>query len=201
MSPGFTDSQLKAIVAVGWGNGVPSTVLAEFLKIKLPNCITKIVKPLTEMGIFYYGIPIKTSKRGRPRRLLHLKNNPYLLGNIRSELDNRIRAYGAKMEENSRSYHWHRNKMQTDVYKRKMTPEEEIEHYRQSGFLQERISIDKEYSEWHKLLKLFVQGSTYKKTEGIPTGNLEQNFIYDPSYSTGTDDTDFAEYYKIVIGN
>lgn len=158
MSPGFTDSQLKAIVLVGWENGVSATVLAEFLKIKLPNCITEIVKPLTEKGIFYYGVPIKTSKRGRPRRLLHLKNNPYLLGNIRSELDNRIRACVAK-------------------------------------------SMDREFSEWHKLLKLFVQCSTYKNTKGIPNDNLGPNFIYDPDYSNGPVDPDFDEYWAVMVGN
>lgn len=194
MSPRFTDSQLKAMVVVGWGNGISATVLAKFLKVELSNCITEIIKPLTEMGIFYYGKTIKTEKRGRPRRLLHLKNNPYLLGNIRSELDNRTRACGTQIEENARSYDWHRNK-------RKMTFEEEIEFHKQSGYLQERVKLDREYSEWHKLLNVFIRGSTYKNTKGIPMDNLEPNFIYDPSYSTSPDDPDFEEYWAVMVGN
>ncbi len=201
MSPIFTDSQLKAIVLAGWGDGVSATVLAKFLKIKMPNCITEIVKPLTKMGVFYYGDAIKTAKRGRPRRLLHLKNNPYLLGDIRGTLYNRRRACYDKMEEASRSYEWHKHKTEIDVYKRKMTPEEEIEFYQQSGLLRGRVRLDREYSEWCKLLDVFIRGSIYKNTKGIPTENLEPNLIYDPSYSASIDDPEFVEYYKITIGN
>ncbi len=133
--------------------------------------------------------------------MLHLKSNPYLLGDIRSTLDNRRRECFAKIDENSRSYNWHKNKIENEIYKRKMTPEEEIEHYKQSGFLRESMRLNKEYSEWDKLLKAFIKGSIYKNTKNIPMDNLEPNVIYDPDYSNSPIDPDFAEYWAVMVGN
>lgn len=195
MSSGFSRSQLKAIAVVGWGNGISEKGLADYLKKELSNCSTEIVKPLVTKGIFYNGKKIITGRRGRPRSLLCLKNNPYLLGYIRDELQSRCRAYDNKKDKINRSYDLYRTK---NANIRKMGFLEEAEFHRNSRFFRAWVKLNQEHSECEGILNAFTQGSTFKKTKGIPMPSFEPDVLCPPP---DKDDPEYDEFLRIMLGS
>ena len=197
MGIGLTDSQLKAVVVVGWGNGISETRLADFLKMKLPNCRSNIVKPLILNGIFYYGGKIKTGKRGRPSCLLHLKNNPYLLGDIRNQLENRKRERWAEMRKVDRAYDaTHKNQTLGEMGWASFY--EAAKLHRESSHFRKEVKLLRKYNECLNLLNAFVQGSTYKNVDNIPAYSLENDEIYPPG---NEEDPRYLEYLEIMLSH
>lgn len=83
---------MKALSYLACDCGLSVVELAERLRMKLPNCLTKVVEPLAAKGILYYGEPRRTGKRGRPQKPLHMNYNPYILEYIKKAIEAKCEA-------------------------------------------------------------------------------------------------------------